>query len=579
MKIVRSLALVVSLLLIWVVGCEVADPGSPYGNQPPTTILSRAPLDGDTVNHYIELRWAGNDVDGTIQGFRILIDGVEITFTQITDTLIAFSSTADGLPTSHTFSVIAVDDDGAADPSPPQRQFYTTNEAPAVEWGEGTVPSGAEVGYGFRMVLKGLDDNRSLMWFSLSIADDQSWSEWSQDSIFYIGDTSLDLYPDGVNIVSNEGLSDGEVTIYARVQDAGGATSEAISRTVNVASGYRPAMNPVVTGAYGSEEFYPDGSVYRRNNVETQISYAASAEAYYGQIQAYRYEDADGWSEWTSTPSLAFTDISTGQYPFKFTARDIAGVLADTIEFEIRIVEQQLTSQILLIDETRDGNGNPGSPTDEAVDAFYHALLQGRDYVDIDYASRPGGVPYVSPYDLGESGLVIWHGDDRSDVKLGDNTDVLTAYLNKGGRLILSGWDVLAAFNADGADTLIFANGSFAYDKLRIFEGYYNRTRSMTGIEGVGDLPSITIDPDKLPNSFNGTIDRVWVFTQRGECSVTGVLTVNNPEENPLSGKTASFIYDQSFRVLVFGAPLFFFKESEVVPLMDALVDRMLAGL
>lgn len=579
MKLIRSFALVASLLLIWVLGCEVADPGNSYGNQPPTTILSRAPLDGDTVNHYIELRWAGNDVDGEIQGFRLLVDGSEISFTAATDTMIAFTSTEDGLPTSHTFTVIAVDDDNTEDPNPPQRQFYTTNEKPAVEWGEGTVPIDAEVGYGFRMVLKGLDDNRSLLWFALSVGDEDSWSEWSEDSIFYIGDTALELYPDGVNVVSNAGLADGAVTLYARVRDAGGSVSETISRTVNVSSGYRPVMEATVTGAYGSDEFYPDGSVYRRNNVETQISYAASAAAYYGQIQAYRYEDSDGWSEWTNTPSLIFTDLPTGEYPFKFTARDIAGVMADTIEYTIRIVEQQLTSLILLVDETRDGNGNPGSPTDEAVDDFYHALLQGREYVDVDYANRPGGVPYISPYDLSTCGLVVWHGDDRSDVKLGDNTDVLTAYLNKGGRLILSGWDVLAPFNADQEDSLSFNTGSFAYDKLRIFNAYYNRTRTMTGIEGVDGLPDITVDPDKLPTSFNGAIDRTWVFTQRGECSVTGVLMVNNPDDNPLNGKTASFIYDQSFRVLVFGAPLFFFKESEVVPLMDSLLDRMLAGL
>jgi hypothetical protein len=100
MKIVRTVALAVSMLLLWVVGCEVSDPGNPLANQPPTTFLSGAPMNGDTVNHYIELHWAGNDADGTVQGYRVLVDGVEISFTTITDTLIAFSSTTDGSVTS-----------------------------------------------------------------------------------------------------------------------------------------------------------------------------------------------------------------------------------------------------------------------------------------------------------------------------------------------------------------------------------------------------------------------------------------------------------------------------------------------
>jgi hypothetical protein len=429
------------------------------------------------------------------------------------------------------------------------------------------------------MVLGAVDGNRSLIWFSLSIGDEESWSEWSRDSVYFIGDASLDLYPDGVNVVSNESLTDGSMTFYARVKDAGDAVSETISRAVNVSAENRPAMNPVVTGAYGADEFYPDGSVYRRNNVETQITFAATAAAYYGQIQAYRVEDAQGWGDWTSTPALIFTDLPTGRYPFKFTARDIAGVLADTIEYEIRIVTQNLTSQILLVDETRDGNGNLGSPTDEDVDNFYHALLAGRNYVDIDYANRPDGVSYISPYDLGEAGLVVWHGDDFANLNLSDNTGVLHDYLSKGGRLILSGWDVMAPFNANTADTLVFNTGSFAYEELRIFEAYYNQDRTTSGIEGVGDIPSITIDPAKLPASYNGAINRTWVFAQRGECTVTGLLTVNNPDVNPYSGMTAAFLYDQSFRVAVFGAPLFFFKESEAVPMMDALFDRMLAGL
>jgi hypothetical protein len=598
MKIVRTVALAASMLLLWVVGCEVSDPGNPLSNQPPTTLLSSAPLSGDTVNHYIELRWAGNDVDGTVQGFRLMVDGVEISFTTVTDTLIAFSSTTDGSVTSHTFSVIAVDDDNTADPTPPVRQFYTTNVAPSAEWTDNTVPSGAQVGHGFRIELSGLDGNRSLMWFSISLGDDQSWSEWSRDSVFYVSDPSiwsvdpieleadpsLREPPEGVNIISNADLTDGNLTFYGRVKDAGDAVSATINRQVTVIPDQRPVMNPTVTGAYGTETFYPDGSVYRLNNTQTQITFSASVANYNGQLSAYRisgYFNADhpDTNAWIDTPSLTLDNLPVGEYPYLFTARDIAGVMADTIEFSIRIVEQSLTNLIILIDETRDGNGNPGSPTDVEVDDFYHAMLEGRNFVDIDYASRLGGISYVSPYDLSEAGLVIWHADDRSDQNLDANTTVLNNYLNKGGRLILCGWDLLTPFNPEELDTLEFAANSFVYSKLRIFEAYYNSSRTTTGIGGVGEYPNITIDPDKLPSSFNGAINNTWAFLQRGECTVTGTLEVNNPGVNPYSGKTASFYYDQSFRVAVFGVPLYFFKQDETTAVMSILLDQMMTGL
>jgi hypothetical protein len=306
---------------------------------------------------------------------------------------------------------------------------------------------------------------------------------------------------------------------------------------------------------------------------------------YNGQIHSYSYLDGSGaWSEWSADPSLIFEDLQVGEYPFLFTARDIAGVSADTIEYSIRIVEQIFTDQIVIIDETRAGNGNPGSPEDEPVDEFYRNLVPGLNFLEIDYddPDRPGDNSYISPYDLREAGLVIWHGDDFADQNLGDNTGILTEYLDKGGRLILSGWDVMAPFNTDG-DTAVFASGSFAYEKLRIFEARYSGSgtsnRNTTGITGVGDFPDVNIDLTKVRDNWNGAIDRIWTFTQRGECIVAGNLDTANETEDPLYGETTFFYYDQSFRVVVFGLPLYFCVESEVAAMFEVLLPRIMAGL
>jgi hypothetical protein len=48
---------------------------------------------------------------------------------------------------------------------------------------------------------------------------------------------------------------------------------------------------------------------------------------------------------------------------------------------------------------------------------------------------------------------------------------------------------------------------------------------------------------------------------------------------NPLENHTAAYFYDLSFRVAVFGVPLYFCKEDQVTPLMDALVPLIMDGL
>ena len=116
-----------------------------------------------------------------------------------------------------------------------------------------------------------------------------------------------------------------------------------------------------------------------------------------------------------------------------------------------------------------DGNGNRGSPTDAQVDNFYDMLFAGHNTRPIDYASRPSGVTnIITPYDLKNCGLVMWHADDRTDRKLADNTRILREFMNKGGRLILSGWDVLETFGGVNGDSVIYDAGTFAREQLEL---------------------------------------------------------------------------------------------------------------
>lgn len=57
-----------------------------------------------------------------------------------------------------------------------------------------------------------------------------------------------------------------------------------------------------------------------------------------------------------------------------------------------------------------------------------------------------------------------------------------------------------------------------------------------------------------------------------------GTLTVSNPGQNPLEGRTAAhYYYSPNFRVAVFGIPLYFCHQQEAQALFDVLLPTMLA--
>jgi hypothetical protein len=596
MNSMKALLIAVVGLSVWLAGCEV-DRGTARPNEPPTTVISVAPNEGDTVNHYIALRWAGNDPDGYVAGYRLWVDEVLRT-TTAHDTTIAFLAPDPDVPEHHTFQVAAVDNEGMVDPSPATREFWTINFAPTAVWKtDGSVPEGVNVGRGFRMTIEASDSNLSSLYYSVALDDSTALTRWVPDTaVFVFADPDViadaALFPNDVIGMPNTGLTPGSHTIYGRVKDAGEAVSPIISRTVVVQDTMRPLMVVPVTASYGDADFYPDGSAYyvQETGRETTVRYSATAAAYYGEIEAYRYQLGDaGWSEWNALGEIVMTDVQPGEYTFQLMARDMANVYSDTDTFIVRIVEQTLSDSIIVVDETRDGNGNRGSPNDPQVDDFYARVLAGANILGtIDYATHvpmPEAPSYLSPYDVCHAGLILWHADDKTDLFLGDNVTLLRAFLDKGGRLILSGWNVMAAFGTvPQGDSVEYASGSFVREMLRAFRAVRNTPRTTIGYDGAAGYPTLRVDPEKVPASWNGQLDVCWAFQQRGECEVIGQLTVSDSLTNPIFHRTAAYIYDLRFRVAVFGVPLYFCYEDQVTQLMgvgttDGLIPRMLAGL
>ncbi|MFQ5583204.1 MAG: M1 family aminopeptidase, partial [Calditrichia bacterium] len=107
-----------------------------------------------------------------------------------------------------------------------------------------------------------------------------------------------------------------------------------------------------------------------------------------------------------------------------------------------------LDQGILIIDETKNGNGsNMFNPTDAEVDAFYDSLLAGFNYQQLDLLSenRP-----VNVLDIADYSLLLWHHDVPHPSFIGQSRGALQAYLEAGGKMILSG--LKSELQAGGAD-------------------------------------------------------------------------------------------------------------------------------
>ncbi len=266
-RVVLALVLLAGSLLAAAVGCGSLTgklTGTLKDNTPPNTVLF---VNGavDTVNHIVHLYWFGTDPDGTVQGFEwqmknpVAPADTAWNFTTLTDSI--FTVQAPSGYTNPQFSVRAIDNVGARDPSPPRQSFGFSNQAPTVRLVQKPLPTDTT----FASV--------SVTWTSLDVDGDNSklvylvWLDGREGSPEITTAKEITM-PSDRFLVAGE-LVPGPRKLFLRAIDDGGRAGPADSVTWTVR---RP-----VTGARARLLIVDEVSRLVANNLRFDTLYSNSA--------------------------------------------------------------------------------------------------------------------------------------------------------------------------------------------------------------------------------------------------------------------------------------------------------------
>ncbi len=272
-----------------------------------------------------------------------------------------------------------------------------------------------------------------------------------------------------------------------------------------------------------------------------------------------------------------------GIYTYRLTAEDADGnespaYGADSLDNIVRGAPFIMDDpRILLVDETRDGNGRPGSPDDAQADSFYHAILGAREYDDLDYFQFRANVNRtLTAVEIGKYRTIVWHSDDKADLRLKDNRTYLQKFIEFGGNVVISGWDVLTNFATVDSDSQQFPAQSLP-GMLGIVSGKRVTERDFQGALGRDGYDSLSLDRDKVPVNWYG-LDKCWIFElSHGE----RMLDFNSLSDDPLFEGMACGVKTEldSGAAIILGFPLYFMDEAGARAFLESALSGLETGV
>ncbi|MFO7895716.1 MAG: M1 family aminopeptidase [Candidatus Cloacimonadales bacterium] len=222
--------------------------------------------------------------------------------------------------------------------------------------------------------------------------------------------------------------------------------------------------------------------------------------------------------------------------------------------FEATPTSFSLDQGILVVDESRGGNGQPGNPDDATIEQFYEDIIEP-DFTLVDYDLEAD----LSLEFLANYSTIIWHDDDINFKNIPDNLNNLGSYLAAGGNLVISGWKTAATIDD------YFLNAFLAADSVNLVpEFIFNQANS--------DIyPTLQVDPEKVNAAFAGCLAYITTFAE----SENSIYTFQSAEGSEHDGASIALQAQPNGEFIFLGFPLYFMQQAQASQLMNSILSQL----
>lgn len=376
--------------------------------------------------------------------------------------------------------------------------------------------------------------------------------------------THRGLY-DSVRIVPSICASD---TLYGLVSDS----TYYVTVTAYNEQGHESLVRTEIAATPSLIPKAPEGFAANPAVREIKLTWYLNKEADLDHYDVFRSTTAEGDFELLvaeiESTSYGDTAVESGQWYFYYvTALDTGGLQsqASGIDSSTAITFDQ---GVLVIDETKNGNGTPGNPSDEQQDLFYAEIFEGFEFHAYDYP-YVGAKPTLA--NLGPYSTVVWLDDDISHHSFGDreNVEMISDYLEFGGNFMWCSWGGLQRFGNLPTD---FWEENFAYDYLHIQWAYWNQDYDFVGAKAaqLSQYPNVKVDTTRLMSTWEGKLRNIVKMDLHGEAEPI-YLYDSFDDDTSFEDKICGLRYlGSGYKLIFLGFPIFYLEADDAKGLIQA---------
>ena len=324
-------------------------------------------------------------------------------------------------------------------------------------------------------------------------------------------------------------------------------------KAVNL-SGDASLIEQYATLTLSSQPTRPDTLVIMPEPNQLRICWTRSPDLDFDYYQVYRRVGPDGelmvYRQISNDTMFIDPSLqSNTRYYYNIATVDTMSLSSERSHTDYSKVIS-FDSGLLMVDETRDGNGSQGLPTDAQQDSFYSYLTRNYRVTFHDIANE--GALRIN--DIGPFSAIAWMDEDVYNHNLANFDSPLGQYLSFGGNLLIVGWREF--FSYGSVRPMAFLSGSFPHDYLRIDTVNCRTSWDFSGASGVDGLPNLNLLPERVLPSWNGLLLGVDVMSIRD--SVDVIYTYNSQSGDTLTqGRPAGIaIYGNGYKCINLSFPL-----------------------